>query len=183
MYRYLIILVLSIFVLKAGYYPKHQAGLGGSFISGAGINYIYESDPDNVYKISAFMYYQGDNSDERDIYADLGIEYQRNLIKSKYHRFYALIGGSWWNFHEKTYDSYYKNDVLIETRTSDFNRIYNFGLGAGYEYRWRRVSISLDAGLMLQNSLNDNFSGFFNKSEGEMYIGPSVGLSLRFIIK
>lgn len=180
---FFVIFLLSQINLEAQVYPKHQAGLGFSMLSGAGINYLHEVNPENVLKISGFMYYEGENILVRDIYANLGAEYQRNIYKSKSKRFYTLIGISLWNLHEKTYESYMENDIKYEIKTSDFNRIFNYGAGIGYEYRWRKLSISADAGIMFQNALNNKFEGIIKLTDKKNAFYPFAGISMRYIIK
>jgi hypothetical protein len=183
-YFFVIIFGMCLYSFAEGaVYPKYQAGIGYSMLSGAGINYLHEFNPDYVFKISGFMYYEGESEPNRDIFANLGAEMQRNFYKTKNKRLYLLAGASWWNLHKKSYSTFVKNDITYEIKSSDFNRIYNIGLGSGYEYRWRKFSFSADGGVLFKSSYNNKFRGLFNLSENNRTISPFLSVSLRYIIK
>lgn len=184
MYK-LIFVVFVIFLntIYAGIYPKHQVGIGFSSISGAGINYLMETNPENLFKLSLFYYYQGDDKLNQDINANLGLEYNYNIYKTEYNRFFALAGFSWWDIEKKRYSTYIENDITYEIKNIKINHIWNYGLGLGYEYRRKKFAVSLDIGYQYQISQNGYFGDIFNRSNGEDYFGPSAGISIRYIIK
>ena len=182
-YWFLILLIFTIYVVEAKIYPKHQIGLGYSSVSGSGITYQLETDPDNVFEFSFFAYYVAEEPpDRKEIFVNGGMEYQRNLYKDRYNRFFGYAGSSVWDLDERDYEEYIKNDVVYRDKTVKTNRVFITGLGVGYERRFEiRMAVEISAGYQFQASRNRNFGYMISRGEEGLASGPSIGFSIKYI--
>ncbi|MFP4370312.1 MAG: hypothetical protein ACLFR2_12100 [Candidatus Kapaibacterium sp.] len=167
------------FSAEGAKFPKHQFGIGGSTISGAGLSYQIDIDRKYSFRTNGFAYYFGNNPpDDLDMYFVLGGELQRNLFRQIDQRFYILLGTSHWYFEERSLYTERIGDLIIENRNSKIDRIWNFGAGAGYEkIILQRLALSLSLGFQYQISGEEQFSKFFDR-EG---FGLAGGIGIRYM--
>ncbi len=165
------------------HYPKHQFGLGYSSISGAGLTYQLDIDKLNTLRLNFFAYYQGDEPpDKVKLYSNIGLEYQFNLFNNRSERAYFFSGMSYWLIEKRDYELGYVNDVLTKLADNELYRLYNFGLGLGYEVKfWERAAFSISLGLQYQISEKSNLDKLFDRNpNGESFLGIGGGLGLRY---
>lgn len=182
---YIVVMIsLSIYSFAGVRYPKHQAGIGYSMISGAGIEYQIELNMKSALKTNFIAYYYGDKPpDAMNIYDVFGLEYQYNVYKKDKSRVYIFLGGSYWHLEDRTIEVFQSNDLIIEKRKTKMDRIWNFGIGPGYEFNISgNVVISAQVGLQYQISNEvDHISSFIDRNPGgTSFIGVGGGVSLRF---
>lgn len=182
-------------LLSQSLYPAYGVGAGYSSASGGGIVFSMELDPRWALKASGFPYFY-DNSDntsrqdtssgfkERNL--NLGFELQYNFYKGLTNRFYALVGGSVWDIELTHVHSGKTNEIRWERSEKRGDRIYNFGLGAGWQWKFASSwSASIDAQYLRQSSdATRGVSEFFDRSPGgKAYDGLGVGISLQFLMR
>ncbi len=165
------------------HYPKHQFGLGYSSISGAGLTYQLDIDKLNTLRLNFFAYYLGDEPpDKVKLYSNIGLEYQYNLYNNRSERAYIFSGMSYWLIEKRDYELGYVNDILTKLADNELYRLYNFGLGIGYEVKfWERAAFSISLGLQYQMSEKSNLDKLFDRNPtGESFFGIGGGLGLRY---
>lgn len=181
----LILVIIPKFETLAQIYPQHQFGLNFSLISGVGLAWQFKPDNDYALKLIGGAYYIGeDASNDIDIYASVGLEFQRDIYDFANSHFYGFAAASYWLFEKR-------RPEVIEAEIEDItvtiireNRIFTTGIGIGWEYEInRRAAVSIEAGIMAQFSEdNDDFGELFDRArDGDtQMIGPGGGVGIRF---
>jgi len=168
-----------------GLYPKHQAGLGFSNISGGIINYQLEISPQTAFKFGGLVYYNSENPpDDLDLVGNFGAEYQYNLIKESNKRLYLLGGISFWYMQDKETRFETINDIKYKIVKNNIKKLINAGLGIGYEYKIHsQIALSFDIGGFYQFAVqNDSdFLWLFDRV-GTDNSAPSIsfGIGIRY---
>ena len=189
MFRFTILLIffwiLPLFLGAQGLYPKHQAGLGFSNISGGIINYQLEMNPKTALKVGGLVYYNSENPpDDLDLAGNIGFEYQYNLTKDWANRLYLLGGVSFWYMQDKETRFETINDVKYKIVKNNIKNLINLGTGIGYEYKIHpQIAISFDLGVFYQLSLqNDSdFIWLFDRvGSNQSALSISFGLGIRY---
>jgi hypothetical protein len=164
-------------------YPKHQFGLGFSSISGAGLTYQLDVSKVSSLQTNFFAYYQGEEPpDKVKLYANIGLEYQYNLFNDRETRYYLFSGASYWLIEKRDYKLGYVNDILTKLAENDLQRLYNFGLGIGYEIKfWGHAAFSASLGLQIQKSDESNLDKLFDRNpSGTSFFGLGGGIGIRY---
>lgn len=164
-------------------YPHHQLGLSYSSFSGSGFSYLIEINKDYALNANGLIYYQGDKPpDDLDQYGIIGLELQKNFYNSEYTRYYIFAGVGFWYLEERRLNTIKINDATFTTKTKKIDRIWNFGFGPGVEYNFLpRAAISLNVGLLYQQSDNAAFPELFDRSpNSDSYFGFGGSIALRF---
>ncbi|HRP01403.1 MAG TPA: hypothetical protein PLE30_02035 [Candidatus Kapabacteria bacterium] len=180
-----ILLIFPITALSQGLYPKQQAGLGFSSISGGVISYQVEIDPTNAFKFGTFVYYNSNNPpDDLILYGNIGGEYQYNLIKEANQRLYALCGAAFWYLQDKNTHFKTENDIKYKIVQNNIKTLLNIGLGIGYEYKiHKQVALNIDIGVFGQTSFQDlgDFIWFVDRVGANKFTPSlSVGFGIRY---
>lgn len=164
-------------------YPKHQIGLSYSSFSGAGINYQFEPDKYQAIQFSVLPYYYSKENNDLQIIGLVGIEYQLNILKNNKSRYYVFVGSSMNHLEDRLTTKKVINDVEYIEKNITTNRIYNFGFGAGIEYKPLPVfSISPSIGILYQISEKSSYSEFWDRNPGgETFLGIGCGISIRYV--
>ncbi len=181
----ILFLLLPTLLPSQGLYPKHQAGLGFSNISGGVINYQLEINPQTAFKFGGLVYYNSDNPpDDLDLVGNLGVEYQHNLIKERNKRLYLLGGISFWYMQDKATRFETINDIKYKIVKNDIKKLLNAGLGVGYEYKIHpQIALSFDIGGFYQYAVqNDSeFLWLFDRvGTGNSAPSISFGIGIRY---
>lgn len=177
-----ILLLASVIVVQAKY-PQGQMGIEISTINGSGLSYQLELDRHSAIKFNGFVYFISDSiPNETDYYFNIGANYQRNIYKSFDHRVYGFVGLSLWYVELKDIDLVIENEFEREVVITDLNRIWNTGIGVGYEYSFKdAVNFCFEIGLQYQSSGNSNISSWIDRDpEGLSFIGIGGSFGLRF---
>jgi len=173
----LILLLAGALFPEPGYLKYHQAfGFKASNISGYGAFYGWKPTDDLRLQTTG-IYYLFDHKfqEERRVITDysIGLELQKDIIQEIDHRYYLMAGGYY----------YYDND---ETKSdAPFHAIknsLNCGLGIGYEYFFKRVTLGLELGYKFYSDKSrekTGDAGWIPVSEKVTKIG--AGLNLGFI--
>lgn len=164
-------------------YPKHQFGLGFSTISGGGLTYQLDIDKINTLRLNFFAYYQGEEPPDRvKLYANIGIEYQYNLYNNRKERAYVFTGMSYWLVEKRDYEWDYINDIKTKIADNELYRLFNTGLGLGYEVKfWGRAAFSVSLGVHFQISEESSLDKLFDRNPtGDSFIGIGGGIGLRY---
>lgn len=164
-------------------YPKHQVGLGYSSFSGAGLNYQIEINKHSALQASLLPYYTSKSSDEMDIIGVFGAEFQQNFFRTNQQRYYLFAGAGISHLEDRSITKKIINDLEIIEKNITTNRIYNFGFGAGIEYKFSpRVSTGFGLGLLYQISDKSKNSEFWDRNPtGESFLGLGASLSIRYV--
>lgn len=180
------ILIFAVADLSAVRYPKHQMGIGYSMIRGGGLEYQIELNQKSALKFSFVTYYFGEEApDDMQIYVVVGAEYQYNILKEKDYRLYALTAASIWHIEDRKLNEYQINDRLFRERITRLNRMFNAGIGAGFEYNLtEKMVFNISAGAYYQSSYNSPWTdSFFDRDpSGTSFFGLGGGIGLRFRI-
>ncbi len=186
LFTFTILFLLSANGYSQGLYPKSQAGLGFSNISGGLINWQLELNPAMGFKLGTLVFYNSDNPpNELELYGNLGVEWQYNIYKDYNKRLYGLIGLSYWYLQNKNYSEEVINDVKYITIDNNIKKLLNSGIGLGYEYKLHpQFAIGLDIGLFLQSKLSGvgTFIWLIDRAQSNgSAVGLSVGIGFRYV--
>lgn len=164
-------------------YPKHQFGIGYSSFSGSGLNYQIEISKFHALQFSLLPIYLSSNSDELEINGILGGEYQFTFTRNDASRFFVFSGTSVQHLENRLTSTRIVNDLKIVETKINTNRIYNFGLGLGLEYKPHpRFAISAGIGLLYQVSEKSTYSEFWDRNpSGDSFLGIGGSLSLKYV--
>lgn len=184
-YIFILIIFIPLVSLSQGLYPKHQAGLGFSNISGGLINYQIEIDPLTALKFGGLVYYNSDNPpDDLELVGNLGFEYQYNLKKDWNTRLYVLGGLSFWYLQDKSTRFETINDIKYKIVQNKIKKLINAGLGIGYEYNIHpKVALNFDLGGFYQFTIQNesDFLWLFDRvGNKDSEISISIGIGIRF---
>lgn len=181
MYKLILsILILSSIALSG---TRHKAGGTLNNISGSGILYSYRIDKFWYWETSGFVYFEGvDPSKELETHLMIGTEIQRSFYHIDQNRLYAFAGFSHWYIDRAITETIMGPVREEEITKHDINRIYNFGIGAGWEYQFREnFYFSVSAGLQYQLSEPFRIGELIDRNpEGTNFLGPGFGLSLKY---
>lgn len=172
-------------MLSQGLYPKHQAGLGFSNISGGIISYQVEIDPISAFKFGGLVFYNSDNPPEDlDLVGNIGSEYQYNLKKDWNKRLYIFGGISFWYMQVKETRFETINDIKYKLVKNNIKKLLNAGLGFGYEYKLHpKIAVNIDLGGFYQFALQNesDFPWLFDRVGAENSATSfSIGLGIRY---
>ena len=164
-------------------YPKHQIGVGYSSFSGSGITYQLEINRNHAFQFSALPIYTSSGPDDLNIKAFLGGEYQLSISKTDLTRIYTFVGAGITHLENRLTTRTIINDVEIVNTDTDLNRIINFGIGIGLEYKLSpRIVVSTGLGLLHQTSAKGQYSEFWDRNpRGDTYLGIGGALSFRYV--
>ncbi len=148
-----LIIFLCLATLYCGYSQEethldynNTIGIKLSNISGYGI-YFNRSITNNFnIQIKGLVYYymrQEEKKERVNYNYDVGLEFQYNFLNDKFFRFYFLAGTYYYFDSDEN-----KYTDLIDLQT---NNSYNYGIGVGIEYFFKRFVISVDLGYKYYN--------------------------------
>lgn len=164
---------------------EQQVGVNFSSISGSGLSYHTQINKDIEITATGFLYYTGDGvSKDIDKAYLFGSELQYNLSESKDNRLFLFLGSSFWYLEKEMPRSIKINDKLINYTVLDINRIWNLGLGIGYEIPIMDIAkFNLGIGLQYQTSSNGGASRYIDRSpNGTSFLGIGGTLGLRVVL-
>lgn len=164
---------------------EQQAGVNLSSISGSGLSYHTQLNKNIEISATGFIYYTGDGvSRDLDKVYLFGTEVQYNLSDDSDNRLYLFLGGSFWYLEKEMPRSIKINDKLINYTVLDINRIWNVGLGLGYEIPIMDIAkFDLGIGLQYQTSGISGASRYIDRSpNGTSFFGVGGTLGLRVIL-
>tara|TARA_R110000868_G_scaffold1211_1_gene9249 strand:+ start:15682 stop:16212 length:531 start_codon:yes stop_codon:yes gene_type:complete len=142
-----------------------QIGLTLSSVTGAGIQYIYPStEKDNIKVVGIFIY--NNDTDNKDSFFSLGLEYQRDLRESNIQRVYAFGGAHIDNsFSEETF---FNSDGQQDS-------FFSLGGGMGVDLGDRK------RGLILNFHAAYQFTrGFGDEDKTRIGLGAGIGIGFNF---
>ena len=178
---YSLVLLLCLGTLEAKY-PQGQMGIELSTINGSGLSYQMEIDRHSAIKFNGFAYFFGNPPDDVDYYFTLGVNYQRNIYKSFDHRVYGFIGTSIWYIEFNDVETVVENEFEREFTVTEIDRIWNAGLGLGYEYTFKdAVNFAFEVGLQYQASESTSVTSWIDRDPaGLSFFGIGGSFGLRF---
>ncbi|MDC1067921.1 hypothetical protein OAQ99_02040 [Candidatus Kapabacteria bacterium] len=183
--KFTILLLLLTFFSTSYSSTRNKTGITASTVSGTGVVFSHRFNKDWFLELNAFAFYnQEENKQKAELHLMSGFELQRNIWFVGKNRLYGLIGFSNWHI-ERTEDIIKTiNDIETVNTKYDINRIFNIGLGIGWEYNlYNKLYISLSTGLQYQNSDPFQIGILIDRNpNGTTYFGPSFGLSLKFAL-
>jgi hypothetical protein len=156
----------------------HALGLSASMLSAPGLSYQFIFNDDHRIKITAFGYYEKNQSNSSDLTAIAGGEYQVTLTRARSTRFYLEVGGYYW--HEK--NQYEYTTFPEETVNASYNKYTTLAAGAGIGVEVaieNHFLISIDGSLLYRNqkrSYSPERSSSYNSTPIE-YFGPGIGFA------
>lgn len=186
----ILITVVCVFISRPApaAYPEHEVGLDFSSVSGFGLSYQFKPDVYYAVKITGVAFSFGtDLPQNGEIYADIGLEIQRNLFKKPGRRLFAYLGGSYGYIENRFTSKQIIHEKVLVIEHIDFNHIYNAGVGVGWEAEInRRFVLSLSAGVQYQISDNTAPKGFAEyldySPKGRYAWTPSVSAGFKIIL-
>jgi hypothetical protein len=114
-----------------------------SNIAGYGIFYGYKPLSDLRIQVAGIYYlYDSKISDTQHTIENytIGLELQKDIMQNENNRVYLMAGGYY----------YYDNDEEKDaTPLQIINNSYNYGVGVGYEYFFRRITLGAELGYKL----------------------------------
>lgn len=164
---------------------EQQVGINFSSISGSGLSYHTQLNKNIEFTATGFLYYTGDGvSKDIDKVYLFGSEFQYNLSDNKDNRLFLSLGSSFWYLEKEMPRSIKINDKLINYTLLDINRIWNFGLGLGYEVPIMDIAkFDLGVGLQYQTSGIGGASRYIDRSpNGTSFFGIGGTLGLRVVL-
>lgn len=185
-FKYLLLIAILIFVtrLEAKSYPKNKLGFAFSSINGAGLSYLMEIDHYSVININGFAYYTGEEPPFKiKTYGSFGVGYQYNLDKSDLGRLFINPGMSFWYLENKDYTIIKEqNDIERRVTNNKLDRIFNLGLGLGYEFDLgKNFSLTTNLEYFTQYSKSVSFSNVIDRSpNGSNFTGFGGGLMIHY---
>jgi hypothetical protein len=152
----------------------HQAGLAASSITGYGAAYSYDLSRDYRIKTKLLFYFRNsENSNKSSTFLG-GLEFQRTLQTSSITRFYALIGGYMYNYHNE-----YSDQLQSGFNSSYSEHNYVAGIGIGFDVLvFGHIVINLDAGAQYY-TISYSPSTYSSASQ-EFGFGGGGGIMYRF---
>ena len=184
---YFTVILLSLGILYPNFelsaYPKHKMGAAFSSINGAGLSYLLEIDPYSAITLNGFAYYRGEEPPNKiKTYGSLGLGYQYNLHKSDLGRLFLNPAMSFWYLESKDYYFVKLNDEVFNITNNKLNRIYNIGIGLGYEFDLgKKFSLITNLEYFTQYSEAINFSNVIDRSpNGNNFTGFGGGLMIHY---
>lgn len=176
------IYLLSILNLQAK--SENELGLSFSSLSGAGINYNRELNSKFNLELNSFYFYLGNNPPKvYDTYFNIGGEFQYNIFKNSYNRFYSFIGLSYWNINQNyVIQIPVVNGSPKEESKIKSHSILNYGFGVGNEFRvLNDFSLSFSILYQFQNLKNSSLNNFLDRNpKKDFYQGFGFGVSFRY---
>lgn len=147
--RILYIIITVLFIPIYSYSQNNETyeflnsfGVKASNISGYGFYYNRELSVDHQIQVMGLLYYYYSKEEDREhgiFNYDIGLEWQFNVIRSKYSRFYVLVG-AYYYFDD---DENLRSSITLKRIV---NNSYNAGVGAAWELNYKRFILSLDLG-------------------------------------
>lgn len=89
---------------------NNRIGVTASTASGYGLTYIINNGDKNHFAINGIIAYTQDNPDNNRFYANLGFEYQYDLLEGEGGRLFTGVGASRWLDTERFYDDEFKRN-------------------------------------------------------------------------
>lgn len=180
----LVIVLLAPLTLLAQEEPAeklshHALGLSASMLSSPGLSYQYIFNDDHRIKLTAFGFYEQNQSNSSDLTVIFGGEYQVTLTRARSTRFYLEVGGYYW--HEKSQNDYTNYpDNVTQTSVNKYTTVVG-GAGIGVEVAIDgHFLISIDGSLLYRqkNHNGDNIYGNYNNIYDLVkYFGPGIGFA------
>jgi hypothetical protein len=179
----LVFCLLLVSQIKLQAYPKSKMGAAFSSINGAGLSYLMELDNYSAVTINGFAYYRGEEPPNKiKTYGSVGVGYQYNLHKSDLGRLFLNPGMSFWYLESKDYYYVKLNDEVYNITNNKLNRIFNLGIGVGYEFDLgKRFTLITNLEYFTQYSKSVNFSNVIDRSpNGNNFTGFGGGLMIHY---
>lgn len=145
--------------------------------------YSYRIDKFWYLEVNGFVYFEGeDPSKELTTHLMAGGELQRSFYHIDKNRLYGFIGLSHWYIDKATTLTRFVDVREVEYTKHEINRIFNFGIGAGWEFQFTEdFYFSLSAGLQYQLSEPYLIGDLIDRNPlGTDFIGLGLGLSLKY---
>jgi len=180
MKKQLIIFLLFLTALLAAepaYLKYNQAfGMKASNIAGYGIFYGFKPLPDLRLQASGIYYlFDSELGDKRHKITNytIGLELQKDIVQQDNFRVYVMGGGYYYYDHDEEVD---EDPFLVN------NNSYNYGVGIGYEYFFRRVTLGAEIGYKLYNDhLNSSRNNIEQPQELIKETKLGAGITIGFI--
>jgi hypothetical protein len=147
--------------------PPVQIGLSFSTLGGPGIYYMHPVSEAGNIKFTGIIIYSND-SDYKESFFSLGVEYQRDLVEDTNKRGYFTAGAHVDN--QVSNDLYFSGNYNT-TRSSYFST----GLGLGFDYGNTKKGIVLNAHISYQIT-----NGLGNTDDFRVGLGGGVGIGFNF---
>lgn len=186
--RFLILtfIITNLFCLNSSKlfaYPKTQWGFAFSHINGAGISYLNQLDPYSAITINGIGFYKGDEPPYKmQTFANIGLGYQYIVTKSDLGRLFINPAISYWYLDDKNYKDVIESDKKIRITNNKINRLWNFGIGLGYEFDLNEnFALTTNLEFLIQNSkASDNNSFIDRNPTGTYFRGVGGGLFIHY---
>lgn len=162
---------------------RHSGGLKFSTYSGSGLNYTYRINKDWYWELTgAAFFLQGTDGFDQELHIIFGSELQYSFYRNGDHRIYSLIGLSTWYVERSVDITNVINDREITDTKYSINRMFNAGIGLGYETKiFEKVFFSVDVGLQYQISEPFLIGELIDRDLlGEEFLGFGFGSSIKY---
>lgn len=164
-------------------YPKTQWGFAFSHINGAGISYVNQLDPYSAITINGIGFYKGDEPPYKmQTFANIGFGYQYTFLKNDLGRLFINPAISYWYLDDKNYTDVIQSDKKLRITDNKINRLWNFGVGVGYEFSLNEnFALTTNLEFLIQNSkVSDNNSFIDRNPSGTYFRGLGGGLFIHY---
>ena len=160
---------------------KNRVGFTYSTLTGYGLTYLRAFDNGFSLKSQLFIYGDVDSKANKvdgqysHLMFEIGAELQYNLVKYSSNRFYVLCGAFY------NYDDESNSKSIYPYNYSDINRLYNIGIGFGFETLIiNHISIALDGGYYGNIKVNTFSDDNFSNNGDSAYNNTKVGFGFGF---
>ncbi|GEM_PF-2549614 len=150
--------------------PKFSSrvGLTGSMFTGYGLTYMTKISDDFWIEGTGSIFGSGETNSS-NIRMTIGIELQRDMLKSEEMRFYTFVATSYW----------YNNDKFESPISSNSESNYVGGLGMGFEVVvMKHLALNIESGFLYRSTSLTNTSPELTSSH--YYLGIGVGGGIRY---
>ncbi len=162
----------------------HLIGISASSITGFGIAYRVNFDNEFYLKPVVGVYYNENNTTSSNTLFSMGLELQRNFIRTDNSRLYAFVGTSYW--YDKDIDSYSIGSYSSQSETSD--ETSNIGIGIGIELVvWQHFSANFDLGFQYTAMTYTSFQSstlsgieYYDKASSRTGMGGGISFGYQF---
>ncbi len=163
--RFIVILITISNLLS--FAKENQVGVTMSSFDGLGFTFKRDYNKDFTYQITGFPFiFNPTGGSDLDLALNIGGKLSYTIVDNTYNSSYLFTSFSYWYLDEKRVQEKLINDRIVISNNHKIERLYNIGLGLGYEQKFEKLPIILtfDGGLLFQNGSNTVFSKWIDRA-------------------
>ncbi len=172
-------------------WPNNQVGFTASMFTGYGLVYGYHWSDDFMTKVNIYGFGEMNNlpPNPQALLTTIGLEFQYNIMRSRYSRFSVFAAVSHWYDESSEYPYDYNNSPPTYFNIENIKRTTQVGLGFALELlAWNRLGFSFEGGYLARFSSNSGFNNTYiqNRTVYSYYenfpiwMGFGVGASITY---